>query len=704
MNKQVGERIKNLRSKAGYTQAELAEKVGFTSQTVSNWESGSREPDIEALVKLSSLFNVSLDYLLSGKEPEEKVVIMSRIEMAAKKDDPSIIQDLGWETNYKKDENGYTIMDYVMKYNAKKVFEVIFNSCSHQSHFEVIFNCKHFNSAQNKNLKIIEYLVPLGKELEYARQAGIGEIRLLNEFTPAFLNQRGYGSKGKDEMLESYKSIFKYLVENYSKLSEERRNYYFGLKGEKATRQNCWSYAFPYFADYALKAKNYSLFEEILRKMGEGLEEKKARAEEMRRQGYYDYQINEHNRSHFIERPLEETYQYAMENGLFKEARAINSVLEKEHTEKEIKLAEMKASKDVSIKDRLIYEFTRDYLLNYNGLFNSNTVEVKGPTKEENKDKYLENLLMQYKDLYAEILKECPVTYLELAYRGVASKNLNDLYKFAVDNSLNEVERLIVNGDTQALLSYLRKLMILKGDELSQQQYVDGNRHGSRIGVVQRTFENNRSKPGEHFYLEQSLKEKVNQWYSSNQLFVDVEVPEKVEDALKFFDEYKEKLVTNWADGITRNIESIQLRRKNEAEYNRIKAEITPEYLKDHIDKGDEEKATIKLCVRLESILKHKFHYEGDLFTMLDSFFSNQMAFIEAFKPYDDEDNFYQRDMDNYYKTVELNEKHEQWTSYLSKLRMKRNSIVHSEKTNVSFTKDDLIACINIVEAIDKGE
>lgn len=704
MNKQVGERIKNLRSKAGYTQAELAEKVGFTSQTVSNWESGSREPDIEALVKLSSLFNVSLDYLLSGKEPEEKVVIMSRIEMAAKKDDPSIIQDLGWETNYKKDENGYTIMDYVMKYNAKKVFEVIFNSCSNQSHFEVVFNCKHFNSAQNKNLKILEYLVPLGKELEYARQAGIGEIRLLNEFTPAFLNQRGYGSKGKDELIESYKSIFKYLVENYSKLSEERRNYYFGLKGEKATRQNCWSYAFPYFADYALKAKNYSLFEEILRKMGEGLEEKKARAEEMRRQGYYDYQINEHNRNHFIERPLEETYQYAMENGLFKEARAINSVLEKEHTEKEIKLAEMKASKDVSIKDRLIYEFTRDYLLNYSGLFNSNTVEVKGPTKEENKDKYLENLLKQYKDLYAEILKECPVTYLELAYRGVASKNLNDLYKFAVDNSLNEVERLIVNGDTQALLSYLRKLMILKGDELAQQEYVDGNRRGSCIGVVQRTFENNRSKPGEHFYLEQSLKEKVNQWYSNNQLFVDAEVPEKVEDALKFFDEYKANLVANWANGITRNIESIQLRRKNEAEYNRIKAEITPEYLKDLINKGDEEKATIKLCVRLESILKHKFHYEGDLFTMLDSFFSNQMAFVEAFKPYDDEDNFYQRDMDNYYKQVELNEKHEQWTSYLSKLRMKRNSIVHSEKTNVSFTKDDLIACINIVEAIDKGE
>ena len=92
MNKQVGERIKNLRQQLGLTQAELADKVGFTSQTVSNWESGSREPDIEALVKLSSLFNVSLDYLLSGKKEEEKITLddmdaEKRLSWIIKRDD-----------------------------------------------------------------------------------------------------------------------------------------------------------------------------------------------------------------------------------------------------------------------------------------------------------------------------------------------------------------------------------------------------------------------------------------------------------------------------------------------------------------------------------------------------------------------------------------------------------------------------------------
>ena len=92
MDKQVGERIKNLRQQLGLTQAELADKVGFTSQTVSNWESGSREPDIEALVKLSSLFNVSLDYLLSGKMEEEKITLddmdaEKRLSWIIKRDD-----------------------------------------------------------------------------------------------------------------------------------------------------------------------------------------------------------------------------------------------------------------------------------------------------------------------------------------------------------------------------------------------------------------------------------------------------------------------------------------------------------------------------------------------------------------------------------------------------------------------------------------
>lgn len=70
MARKIGNRIKELRIKKGFTQSQLADELGFTSQTISNWESGAREPDIDALVHLAFLFDVTLDYLLLGKLDE----------------------------------------------------------------------------------------------------------------------------------------------------------------------------------------------------------------------------------------------------------------------------------------------------------------------------------------------------------------------------------------------------------------------------------------------------------------------------------------------------------------------------------------------------------------------------------------------------------------------------------------------------------
>jgi len=46
------------------SQLELAEKLGVSQQTVSKYEKGTREPDNATLVRLSEIFNCSIDYLL----------------------------------------------------------------------------------------------------------------------------------------------------------------------------------------------------------------------------------------------------------------------------------------------------------------------------------------------------------------------------------------------------------------------------------------------------------------------------------------------------------------------------------------------------------------------------------------------------------------------------------------------------------------
>ena len=64
------DKLMYLRKKAGYSQEELAEKMGVTRQSVSKWESGQSIPDIEKIIRISDLFEVSIDYLLRDNVEE----------------------------------------------------------------------------------------------------------------------------------------------------------------------------------------------------------------------------------------------------------------------------------------------------------------------------------------------------------------------------------------------------------------------------------------------------------------------------------------------------------------------------------------------------------------------------------------------------------------------------------------------------------
>lgn len=60
----LGQRICEMRTAFGWSQVDLAKRLGVAKQTVSNWENENIQPSIEMLVRLSKLFNVSTDYLL----------------------------------------------------------------------------------------------------------------------------------------------------------------------------------------------------------------------------------------------------------------------------------------------------------------------------------------------------------------------------------------------------------------------------------------------------------------------------------------------------------------------------------------------------------------------------------------------------------------------------------------------------------------
>lgn len=72
--KKSGMRIKELRKMHGHTQEELAEQLGISAGHMGKIETGTKGVSIDLMVVISALFNVSLDYLILGKEPELEVL------------------------------------------------------------------------------------------------------------------------------------------------------------------------------------------------------------------------------------------------------------------------------------------------------------------------------------------------------------------------------------------------------------------------------------------------------------------------------------------------------------------------------------------------------------------------------------------------------------------------------------------------------
>src|SRR5215210_4034620 len=68
--KQVGERVSRLRRKQGWKQKELAAQIGCSLQQVSKLERGRWVPRVSVLLRIAEAFNVTADYLLTGRGPQ----------------------------------------------------------------------------------------------------------------------------------------------------------------------------------------------------------------------------------------------------------------------------------------------------------------------------------------------------------------------------------------------------------------------------------------------------------------------------------------------------------------------------------------------------------------------------------------------------------------------------------------------------------
>lgn len=102
---ELHDRLHELRKKNGYTQAELAEKLGVSRQSISNWELGTIVPSTSRLKKISELYSVPLETLLrddvSGEQKKDDENA-TNIESVSSESDPVANEDTVAKKRHKK--------------------------------------------------------------------------------------------------------------------------------------------------------------------------------------------------------------------------------------------------------------------------------------------------------------------------------------------------------------------------------------------------------------------------------------------------------------------------------------------------------------------------------------------------------------------------------------------------------------------------
>ena len=78
------ERLRELREKYGISQSDVAKRLNVTSSIISSYERGERTPSLPIIIKISYIYNCSLDYLLGKNNNDSSHVYIDVTELSEK--------------------------------------------------------------------------------------------------------------------------------------------------------------------------------------------------------------------------------------------------------------------------------------------------------------------------------------------------------------------------------------------------------------------------------------------------------------------------------------------------------------------------------------------------------------------------------------------------------------------------------------------
>ncbi len=82
----IAKHLQFLRKSHNYTQDDLAKKLGISRQAVSKWETGATIPDLEVLLKISKLYNITINDILEPKVQPRRITDFEQISTISEKE------------------------------------------------------------------------------------------------------------------------------------------------------------------------------------------------------------------------------------------------------------------------------------------------------------------------------------------------------------------------------------------------------------------------------------------------------------------------------------------------------------------------------------------------------------------------------------------------------------------------------------------
>ena len=612
----LNDRIKKLRKKKGMTQLELAEKVHVTDKAVSKWETGEGNPEITILIELAKLFEVSLDYLLTGKEKEPEVIVISKMELSCKNDDVELFNTIDIQG---KDESGHLITYYLEKYNCPKVYKAFIKRAG-------VKNILSSNSRGTftYDKETIMKLMFKYSDVESLEDINFFEHTLYRDQWGSIQNNARYSGDG------NYRVFNNKLVESLLPLMSDDSSILTRILSihEKYMLNSIvnWQIVYTNILNYALKEGRKSISDKIIKIIIELNNKSVSDYEEARK--------NEDERKKSRHRFVTGEARMIDNGQVYDNVRYCNySVIAVPVAiiESFLNSGDIESAKILNNFNKLFKaEFVAD------GTINAESMKKDG---KASKDDIFITSCMEFGTINIDKLLKCndfklikyafenyPICFQEMLEVYLTKKQYRELYEFAVDNEFSSIANAVLCLSIEG-----RGIEGIKSaiKSVSENVYLNGN-----------AFDVNRK----HFVIQKPY----GYWDNRKPL------PRITSEELK--------------DKI---LKDLQLKIDKETLTNGL----TKEYFESLLQSNSLELLVIKLCVKLEAILKCDYKYEGTFEEMLSKFTEKH--------GYED---------DGWGYNVESNR-----SKLFHKLRKYRNGIVHPEQSKEVLTADELKSLIKYV-------